>query len=218
MSRSIKRHNLISVLVICAAVLLLTPHIGGDSTSSASVTISGHIPPSTTPDANFTANQTMGDAPLSVQFTDLSVGGPTQWEWDFESDGILDDTIPNPVHTYGLPGMYSVNLTVRNPEGSDTEIKLGYITVREPDPRLRIQELKEYIQELPTPFWTKWFLARPLERALDQLEKGHDHPAITQLNLFMGTVDLMVRAGFVSHNQAVYMIDEAEEIIALILA
>jgi PKD repeat protein len=79
--------------------------------------------------ANFTANTTSGIAPLSVQFTDASAGGPSSFAWDFNNDGIIDDTSENPVWTYNSAGIYTVNLTVGNGSEFDSEIKTNYITV-----------------------------------------------------------------------------------------
>ncbi|WP_292385116.1 PQQ-binding-like beta-propeller repeat protein [Methanoculleus sp. UBA430] len=84
------------------------------------------------PTADFTANVTSGEAPLDVLFTDVSTGTVASWAWDFENDGVVDSTEQNPTHTYTAAGTYSVNLTVANAGGSDSEVKTGYITVTEP--------------------------------------------------------------------------------------
>jgi YVTN family beta-propeller protein len=76
------------------------------------------------PIANFVSNVTKGYAPLSVKFTDLSESA-TLRNWNF-GDG-KSSTEKNPVHTYSKAGTYTVNLTVRNDEGTDS--KLGTITV-----------------------------------------------------------------------------------------
>ncbi|MDD4750093.1 MAG: S8 family serine peptidase, partial [Methanosarcinaceae archaeon] len=80
------------------------------------------------PLANFSANQTEGPAPLNVIFTDLSENA-TSWQWDVDSDFLIDYTLQNPVHTYPEPGLYTVSLTVKNKEGSDTLVKTDYINV-----------------------------------------------------------------------------------------
>ena len=81
------------------------------------------------PVADFSASPTSGFAPLTVSFTDLSTNSPSSWSWDF-GDGTTS-TEPNPVHTYGNPGIYDVSLTVTNDFGSDTEIKYEFINVTE---------------------------------------------------------------------------------------
>lgn len=75
------------------------------------------------PVANFTANQTTGFAPLTVSFTDTSTNTPTSRAWDFNRDGIVDNTTQNPVYTFIVPGTYEVNLTVTNGAGSSTTVK-----------------------------------------------------------------------------------------------
>jgi PKD repeat protein len=79
--------------------------------------------------ADFTASPLSGYAPLSVDFTDASTGNPTQWQWDFDNNGVFESTQPNPVWTYDLPGMYTVRLVVSNANQADEEIRLNYINV-----------------------------------------------------------------------------------------
>ena len=77
------------------------------------------------PVAEFTADQRLGIAPLTVKFTDLSTGNPTTWSWTF-GDGTTS-TEENPVHVYKLEGAYDVSLTVTNSYGTDTETKTGIV-------------------------------------------------------------------------------------------
>ena len=84
------------------------------------------------PDANFKADQTRGISPLTVQFSDLSAGTPTQWRWDFGDGGT--STEQNPRHVYitkgtGITNLYTVSLTATNADGEDRETKVDYITV-----------------------------------------------------------------------------------------
>jgi len=79
--------------------------------------------------ANFTAHPTIGKYPLSVQFTDRSVGSPTSWQWDFDNDGIIDSTEQNPTFIYETEGIYSVKLIDSNADASDEELKTDYINV-----------------------------------------------------------------------------------------
>ncbi len=83
--------------------------------------------------------------PMQVTFTDLSIGEPTSWRWDF-GDG-SSSTAQNPSHTYTSPGKYTVTLTVMNGAGSDVEQKAGFIQVRGPyhDHRIPVRiEAEEY--------------------------------------------------------------------------
>ncbi|MBM4066858.1 MAG: PKD domain-containing protein, partial [Planctomycetes bacterium] len=77
--------------------------------------------------ADFTATPTNGETPLTVQFTDQSVGNISSWLWDF-GDGSTSSA-QNPTHTYTSSGNFTVSLTVTGLGGSDTEIKENYISV-----------------------------------------------------------------------------------------
>ena len=79
------------------------------------------------PVANFKANVVSGCAPLTVNFTDLSTGSPTEWNWEF-SNGTLSSA-QNPVVSFSTPGTYSAKLVVRNANGIDQIEKINYITV-----------------------------------------------------------------------------------------
>ncbi|AKB38584.1 cell surface protein [Methanosarcina siciliae C2J] len=83
------------------------------------------------PVANFSADITSGNAPLTVNFTDQSIGTVSSYSWDFDSDGNVDSTEKNPSHTYSAAGDYTVNLTVENDAGYDFELKTDYIKVSE---------------------------------------------------------------------------------------
>jgi len=90
------------------------------------VTVTAPPPPT----ADFAGSPTNGDAPLLVNFTDLSSGSPTSWNWSFGDGG--SSTLQNPSHTYVNPGTYTVSLTVSNAFGTDGVTKTDYITVTEP--------------------------------------------------------------------------------------
>jgi len=83
----------------------------------------------TAPEADFTAFPLVGVAPLDVSFTDLSSGGTTLWSWDFESDGIVDNTSRHPLHRYDAPGLFTVALRVMSGFGTGEEVKLAYVCV-----------------------------------------------------------------------------------------
>ncbi len=77
--------------------------------------------------ANFSADVTMGKAPLTVSFTDNSLGEIDAWLWKF-GDG-LTSTEQNPTHVYTSGDSFTVSLFVRGPNGSNTMVKSNYIIV-----------------------------------------------------------------------------------------
>jgi len=113
-------------------VSLTVRGIGGTDTEVKSNYIQVLYPP---PVADFTANVTSGEAPLAVQFIDLSGGNPASWSWNFGDN--TTSSLRDPVHVYPDPGTYTVTLRVTNPGGSDTRVRTGYITVTVPEPELR---------------------------------------------------------------------------------
>ena len=78
----------------------------------------------TSPVADFSASVTSGNAPLNVQFTDLSLYS-TSRIWNFGDGNTSTDQ--NPTHTYYEVGNYTVTLKVSNIDG--TSSKLSTITV-----------------------------------------------------------------------------------------
>jgi PKD repeat protein len=82
------------------------------------------------PEAGFIASVCEEAALLPICFTDLSTNGPTAWSWNFGDGGT--STIRNPVHTYVMPGTYTITLTAANDAGEDSEVRVGYITVTDP--------------------------------------------------------------------------------------
>jgi PKD repeat protein len=92
-------------------------------------------PPPYVPVANFIANITAGYSPVTIQFFDNSTNTSTAWKWDLVAGGTgVDDTAQNPIHTYAGAGVYSINLTASNSAGSDSEVKVNYITILEATP------------------------------------------------------------------------------------
>jgi len=79
--------------------------------------------------ANFVASETTVLVGDPIQFTDLSTGTPTSWQWDFNNDGTIDSNEQNPVWTYNETGTYTVELTVQAGALSNSLTKLDYIQV-----------------------------------------------------------------------------------------
>jgi len=89
------------------------------------------LPAATGLSADFVASPLSGFAPLNVQFTDLSTGDPTSWQWDFDNDGVIDSNVQNPSYTYDEPGLYSVFLKIGKVFNSDEITKVNYVQVNE---------------------------------------------------------------------------------------
>jgi PKD repeat protein len=73
---------------------------------------------------DFDATPRMGNAPLDVQFTDVSPTPATAWDWDF-GDGGLGYT-QDPQHTYA-PGLYDVSLTIDSHIGDGEKTQVSYV-------------------------------------------------------------------------------------------
>jgi PKD repeat protein len=99
----------------------------GSTTTTHTVEIMG-----APPIASFSANNTTGCLPFTVNFTDQSAGNPTIWQWSFEGGFPTTSGLQNPTVTYNTPGTYSVTLMVFNAYGNNTATSTHYITVQAP--------------------------------------------------------------------------------------
>jgi PKD repeat protein len=84
------------------------------------------------PVAEFVANPLTGQAPLVVDFDDLTSGVPTWWSWDFGDGSGSNETSPQ--HVFVQPGTYTVTLRTANGGGEDLRTKVAYVEVSEPPP------------------------------------------------------------------------------------
>lgn len=76
---------------------------------------------------SFTVNTTSGQAPLTVAFTSACQGNPIAYFWNF-GDGKTSGEM-NPVHTYTVPGTYSVTLKAMNENYGALGVLSNSITV-----------------------------------------------------------------------------------------
>ena len=60
-----------------------------------------------------------GIAPLTISFTNSSIGEGLLYSWNFGDGSISEDK--NVKHIFNNSGTYSVSLTVKNENGSDTK-------------------------------------------------------------------------------------------------
>ena len=104
-------------------VTLTTTNGCGDAVTTQMVVVS------TQPFAQFTATNTIGCTPLTVQFTSQSSANTAELLWNFPGGDPATSTVANPTVTYNMAGVYSVTLTVANAAGSDEQTNTDYITV-----------------------------------------------------------------------------------------
>ena len=77
----------------------------------------------------------VGEATYPIQFTDTSTNGADTWTWDFGDGTIISGTTvaeKNPVHTYAMPGTYTVTLMAENTQNgtTDTTDPMGYTAIQ----------------------------------------------------------------------------------------
>lgn len=93
-----------------------------DGVNTDVIVINNFIEVFAAPTINFTASQTIGCAPLSVDFTDLSLPGSSnlsKWTWNFGDGGT--STQQNPNYIYQTPGIYDVTLVAENANGCKSD-------------------------------------------------------------------------------------------------
>jgi PKD repeat protein len=100
--------------------------------------------PTRAPRAAFGVGQNAGPAPISVQFTNLSIPGDApivEWIWDL-GDGTRSSE-RNPSHTYETPGLYDVQLSAIDSAGkSHIAVQRGLVNVANNDPTFGNIELR----------------------------------------------------------------------------
>lgn len=84
------------------------------------------------PIANFYAFPLKICPSSTVSFKDSSLYSPTSFTWTFQGGTPATSNAQNPIVSYSSPGIYSVSLAVSNTNGTNTKVKLGYISVANP--------------------------------------------------------------------------------------
>jgi glucose/arabinose dehydrogenase/PKD repeat protein len=74
-----------------------------------------------TPEVKVAATPTAGRAPLTVAFSSAGTsdadGDRLAYAWDFDANGTVDSTAPNPTHTYTANGVFNATLRVTDRTG-----------------------------------------------------------------------------------------------------
>ncbi|MCF6171085.1 MAG: PKD domain-containing protein [Bacteroidales bacterium] len=85
--------------------------------------------PSFDPLADFTANDTLIPTGETIDFTDLTLGVPTSWQWIFEEGTPDSSSQQNPDGIlFAQEGSFDIRLIASNALGTDTIIKTDFIT------------------------------------------------------------------------------------------
>jgi PKD repeat protein len=131
---------------------------GGNSVTKANYVKVDPVSSSLTVD--FISNITTGDAPLQVEFTDLSTGGLIMSRvWTFSNNGIqVSETTSGQkiVHSFSEPGLYNITLVVNADSNKNGSLKKSYyISVRQPVPAQGTVTLHPGWNLISTPFALK---------------------------------------------------------------
>ncbi|MBN2603431.1 MAG: PKD domain-containing protein, partial [Candidatus Thermoplasmatota archaeon] len=78
-----------------------------------------------------------------IEFTDISDGDVTMWEWDFNGDGVIDSNKKNPTWTYNMEGSYEVDLRVWSHWGLNSD-RMKTVNVKQNWPAVVVIKPDEY--------------------------------------------------------------------------
>ncbi len=118
-------------------VRLITTNNCGTDTAFHVVTASGALV------ANFKVENTMGCAPYTVTFTNLSQNATT-YNWSFPGGIPATSNLENPTVTYANSGAFDVSLNVSNGAGTIDEKKTSYILVENNPEALYTHTIKRF--------------------------------------------------------------------------
>lgn len=105
--------------------LLVSNEAGADSLVKSNLVIVN--PPA--PYTEFTADKNFIQTGGTVKFDEISTEDIVSRSWEFEGGVPATSTQPSVTVTYPNPGSYSVKLTSTNVSGSNTKLKMLYVTV-----------------------------------------------------------------------------------------
>ncbi len=112
--------------------LTLTGTDGNAYPFSTQVTVTSPVQP---PTSAFSFAIPDPNAPLTVQFTDLSSGDFDTYQWEF-GDGAGFSGDANPIYTYAAGGTYTVRLTVINSSTTESNTSEQQVSVATPSPTI----------------------------------------------------------------------------------
>lgn len=98
----------------------------GNNITVVPITVLGENP---APTADFSADVTTTCVGEVIHFTPITTGNPTAYAWTFEGGTPASSSASHPSVTWDVAGTYEVSLTVSNVNGSDEEVKSGYVEI-----------------------------------------------------------------------------------------
>ena len=116
-----------------------------------------HDPSNPRFDVTFGGDTLSGKAPFPVHFYDSTFFGATSWQWDFDNDGIIDDTIQNPWWIFYEEGLYPVKLVASNGPQKDSITRSDYVDVNgiQISHALQFDGTDDYVKTNRVPFPTE---------------------------------------------------------------
>jgi len=110
------------------AVTLSVTGLSGSDSMTKTITVKSPLK------ADFVAEPTTGSAPLTVMLSDISIGTPIERQWVISKDPynlvILYPGLKEQIYTFNEPGLYKVELNVKDAFGaSDSKNITNYINV-----------------------------------------------------------------------------------------
>jgi len=81
------------------------------------------------PECDFSTPVRLITPGTEIDYSDLSIGLPNLWDWEFEGGSPYSSSDPSPSITYSTEGTYNAYLYVENDWGYDYVTKIDYITV-----------------------------------------------------------------------------------------
>lgn len=122
-------------------------------TSPANLAATGVNLPDVVCKSDFSANKKVVCAGETIDFTDMSYHGQTEWNWTFTGGTPATSTDQNPSILYDTPGTYEVTLEISDGTNSVSETKTSYITVLDNSPNLPFVEGFESYSNLTNSPW-----------------------------------------------------------------
>lgn len=102
---------------------------------------------------SFKADQQVVCVGSTIEFTDESFNGQSDWSWGFPGGTPSSSGDPNPVITYNTPGIYDVSLSVTNGSEVITGAKPAYVVVQSEGDALPLFESFENFDLEESPYW-----------------------------------------------------------------